>query len=417
MIKAARTFDSEVALRHGHDTLERHAIAPTLVASRALRLALFSGNYNCVRDGANQALNRLVAFLLRQPGVDVRVYSPTVSSPAFPAAGELVSVPSVPIPGRREYRLALGLLPNVRKDLERFRPDIVHVSAPDLLGRMAQRYARAHGLPTVVSLHTRFESYFDYYGLGFLKGAVERYLARFYHDCDRLLVPNQLIASEFAAAGNADRVSIWGRGVDREIFSPARRDPQWRAGLGYREDEIAVLFLGRLVREKGIETFCRTIEGARERGHRLRPLIVGDGPERAAMAKRLRDAIFLGHLSAGELGRAVASADIFLNPSRTEAFGNVTLEAMAAGIPILSADVPSAQALVEHGRSALLVPPFGPEAYVDALDALIRDPALRRRLAQAAIADAGRYNWEETLQDVFDLYQKCLRPRAGRKRR
>src|SRR5688500_7255605 len=124
-----------------------------------LRIALFSGNYNYTRDGANQALNRLVGYLLSQ-GAAVRIYSPTVDKPAFPATGDLVDVPAVPMPfGRGEYRFAMGLPAKVRVDLKAFAPNMVHVSAPELLGHRAVTYARRHHLPVVASVHTRFETY------------------------------------------------------------------------------------------------------------------------------------------------------------------------------------------------------------------------------------------------------------------
>src|SRR3546814_1512643 len=114
--------------------------------------------YNYVRDGANQALNRFVAYLLRQ-GAAVRVYSPTTDSPAFEPAGDLVSAPSVPVPGRREYRIPYRMSGAVRRDLRAFRPNLVHVSSPDPLGHRAVAWARRHGLPAVASVHTRFETY------------------------------------------------------------------------------------------------------------------------------------------------------------------------------------------------------------------------------------------------------------------
>ena len=123
-----------------------------------LRVALFSGNYNYVRDGANQALNRLVGYLLRQ-GVKVRVYSPIVEHPAFPPTGDLVSVPSVAIPGRPEYRLPIAVPSSVRRDLELFAPNIVHVSSPDIVGHRAVSWARRRQVAVVASVHTRFDSY------------------------------------------------------------------------------------------------------------------------------------------------------------------------------------------------------------------------------------------------------------------
>ena len=126
-----------------------------------LRVALFSGNYNYVRDGANQALNRLVDYLLRQ-GVQVRIYSPTVEQPAFPATGDVVDVPAIPIPGRSEYRFPLWLTGRLRRDLEQFKPNIVHVSSPDVVGHRAVSWARRHKVAVVASLHTRFDTYLAY---------------------------------------------------------------------------------------------------------------------------------------------------------------------------------------------------------------------------------------------------------------
>lgn len=394
-----------------------HGVRPELrrVPARPLRIALFSGNYNCVRDGANQALNRLVAHLLERAGANVRVYSPTARQPAFPPAGDLVSVPSIGIPGRPEYRLALGMPGAIRRDLDRFAPDIVHLSAPDLLGRAAQRHARALGISVVASLHTRFETYLDYYGLRMLRGGVERYLHRFYADSDRVLAPNAPIADELRAAGLGDRVDIWGRGVDRTIFTPARRDPEWRRSLGYDDDDVVILFFGRAVREKGLDVFVETIQAVRAAGHRVRPLIVGDGPGRDTFARQLGNATFLGHLSGEALGRAVASADIMLNPSITEAFGNVTLEAMAAGLAIVSADVASARALIDHGHTGLLVSPRTVDAYAADLIRLIRSPDTRAALGDAATAEAARYEWADILDHVVDIYRGCLsRPVAER---
>ncbi|HNW18911.1 MAG TPA: glycosyltransferase, partial [Sphingorhabdus lacus] len=131
-----------------------------------LRIALFSGNYNYVRDGANQALNRLVGYLLRQ-GAHVRIYSPTVENPAFPPTGDLVSVPSMAIPNRPEYRIPLSLSPKVKRDLAQFAPNVVHISSPDRVARQAVKWAQKRNLPVLCSVHTRFETYFRYYNMSF----------------------------------------------------------------------------------------------------------------------------------------------------------------------------------------------------------------------------------------------------------
>ena len=133
-------------------------LQPAPVQPSDLRVALFSGNYNYVRDGANQALNRLVAYLLSR-GVQVRVYAPTVADPAFPATGDLVSIPAVPIPGRTEYRVPIALPARIRRDLAEFNPNVVHVSSPDIVGHRAVSWARRHKIAAVASVHTRFETY------------------------------------------------------------------------------------------------------------------------------------------------------------------------------------------------------------------------------------------------------------------
>lgn len=380
------------------------------VAGKAtgLRIALFSGNYNMVRDGANKALNRLVRYLLDH-GAEVRVYSPTVPNPGFEPAGELVSVPSVAIPTRKEYRFALGLPKHVRDDIRAFSPNLFHVSAPDRLGRKAQDFAAELGVPVVASLHTLFQTYLDYYGLGFLRPMGERYLDRFYARCDYVLAPNELLAEDLRrSTGLGERVRIWSRGVDHNLWNPARRDMAWRHTQGYADDEVVVLFFGRLVKEKGLDVFEDVIRELRTRGHKVRPLIVGAGPAGDDLAERIGDAVFTGHVEGAQLARAVASADILVNPSTTEAFGNVTLEAMASGVALVSADAPAAMALIRQGETGMLVPARDASAYADAVESLIADRAKLRRFAAAGIEASKNYRWSAILDRVIDTYRLAV---------
>lgn len=380
--------------------------APSGAPRRPVRVALFSGNYNCLADGANQALNRLVAHLLRR-GFEVRVYSPVVAHPAFAPAGDLVGVRSIPFPGRGDYRLALGLPAETRRDLDAFAPDIVHVSAPDILGRRAQTYARERGIRLVASLHTRFETYFQFYRLGFIRGIIERYLQRFYRRCDLVLAPNRPLARMLEADGvDPKRIAIWSRGVDRAKFDPARRSLAWRRAHGIGDDEVAVLFFGRLVREKGIADFAAAVTQADLPN--VRPLVVGDGPARGEFERLLPSAVFAGHQTGEALGEAVASADVLLNPSATEAFGNVNLEAMAAGLAVISADAPSSRELIDEGRTGLLVPPGDIAGYAAAVGKLTGDPVLRGRLGHAARAESARYDWDAALDEVVGAYRALI---------
>jgi len=375
---------------------------------RPIRVALFSGNYDCVRDGANRALNRLVAHLLEREGAEVRVFSPRAPKPAFASAGDVRAVRSLALPGRPEYRLALGLTRATRMELEAFAPDIVHLSAPDLLGRQAQKWARAKRVPVVASLHTRFETYPAYYGMGFLRPMLERYLDRFYGDSDLILAPTLPIANELAAKHGAGRVSVWSRGIDPAAFHPSLRDEATRAAFGYAPGDVVPLFFGRLVQEKGLGVFADTIDALRASGRTARPLIVGEGPARGWLEKRVPGAEFAGHLEGAALGRAVASADILINPSVTEAFGNVNLEAMASGLAVVSADVPSASALIADGRTGWLVEAHKPMAYARAARMLMQEAPLRRAIAAAASREAVRYRWDDVLAGVASDYRRCL---------
>ena len=322
-----------------------------------LRVALFSGNYNYVRDGANQALNLLVGHLLSQ-GVSVRVYSPTIAHPAFPPTGDLVSVPAFPVPGGRgEYKLARGLPGKVRRDIAAFAPNLIHVSSPEFLGHAATTYGRRRGIPVISSLHTRFETYARYYGAGFLEPLMVAILTRFYNRADTVLTPGGSTADMLRAWGVTTPISTWSRGVNHARFNPARRDLGWRRMLGIADDEIAVGFLGRLVLEKGLDVFAEVIAALEQRGIRHKVLVVGEGPAREWFAERVPDAVFAGFQSGDNLGRAVASMDVFFNPSITETFGNVTLEAMASGVPVVAARATGAIDLIDEGQTGFLVDP------------------------------------------------------------
>lgn len=261
---------------------------PTEVAG--LRVALFSGNYNYVRDGANQALNRLVGYLLRQ-GADVRVYAPKVEEPAFPATGTLVGVPSFAIPGRAEYRFPLALSPRVRRDLAAFDPHVVHVSSPDVVAHRAVSWARRRGLPILASVHTRFETYFRYYNMAWLEPVIEALMRRFYRRCDALVAPSESMAQVLRDQRMNYDIDIWSRGVDRDIFHPGARSLEWRRELGIADDEVVVGFLGRLVMEKGLDVFSDSIDQLARRGVRHRVLVVGEGPAHDWFAARLPQAV------------------------------------------------------------------------------------------------------------------------------
>lgn len=371
-----------------------------------MRIALFSGNYNYVREGANQALNRLVRHV-EDEGHRVRIYSPVTDTPAFEPQGELVPVPSVQLPVRGEFRLALGLPARIRDDIRSFAPDLVHVSTPDILDTRAQTFARRLGVPVVASMHTRFETYFHYYGLGWARPLAEAHLRRFYRRSCHVLAPTPALVAEMKQLRRDERVSLWSRGVDRELFDPTRRDLAWRRAQGWSDDDVVLLFFGRLVVEKGVEEFVATVLQLRKRGINVRALVVGEGPARNAFGS-LGDGVLTGHLDGLELARAVASADILLHPSRTEAFGNVVLEAMGAGLAVVCADADSASALVDDGRTGFLCPQDDRECIESVITELVRNSDRRREVAAAARAASGAFSWDAASQSVLRAYRSLV---------
>jgi phosphatidylinositol alpha 1,6-mannosyltransferase len=378
-----------------------------------LRVALFSGNYNYVRDGANQALNKLVGHLLSR-GVTVRVYSPTTDTPAFAPTGDLVSVPGLPVPGgREEYKFATGLPKKIRKDLEAFAPNIVHLSAPDILGHRALTWARRNNVARFVSMHTRFETYPPYYHIGFTVPLLIKLLTRFYNRAEQIVVPAPSSGELLRSWGVTTPIGIWSRGVDHNRFKPEARSLEWRRSLGIGDDEVAVGFLGRLVLEKGLDIFADVMNELTRRNVRHRVMVIGEGPAREWFAERVPEAAFTGFQSGDELGRAVASMDVFFNPSVTETFGNVTAEAMAAGVPVVAARATGAVDLVEDGVTGFLVPPRDVSAYADAIARLVQDDDLRRSAGLAGHASAEQYEWDPVNEAVITSYLEMMARRGG----
>jgi len=377
------------------------------VNTNDLRVALFSGNYNYVRDGANQALNRLVAYLLRQ-GVKVRVYSPTVEHPAFPPTGDLVSVPSIAIPGRAEYRFPLALPAAVRRDLENFAPNLVHVSSPDIVGHRAVTWARKRQIAVAASVHTRFETYLEYYHLQSLEPLVRAGLRRFYHRCEIVLAPAESTAMILREQRMNRDITIWTRGIDRDQFNPERRDMAWRRAQGIADDETVVAFLGRIVMEKGLDVFADAIHAIEPLKMKHRVLVIGEGPARGWFEQQLPDAIFTGQITGTDLARALASADVFFNPSITEAFGNVTLEAMASGLPVIAAEATGATSLVHVGQTGMLVDGTDADAFAEAIVQYARDPEMRRRHGLAGLEIAKTMDWDTINSAVVRAYKHAI---------
>lgn len=371
---------------------------------RRLRVALVTSSYNYIKDGIALTLNRLVRYL-ETHDVDVVVVAPVGPVAVIDHAGDLIPVPSLPLLGRPEYRLALGLPLSVREKLKAFQPDIIHIAVPDILGYQALRFALELNVPVVASYHTRYETYLKYYpGLWVFRGVVRKYLRFFYRSCRQLYVPSESMAEALADEGIADNVRVWNRGVDPARFHPGKRSAAWRKNRGIGEDELLIIFVSRLVREKELGTLVGILDEATRRGIAYRGLIVGDGPERKILERQLPDCIFTGFLDGEELAQAYASSDLFLFPSDTESFGNVTLEAMASGLPAICADATGSRSLVVSGVTGFLAQPRNVNEFVEHIASLAGDDRLRIRMAGLSRDRSLQFSWEGTMQKLLANY-------------
>jgi phosphatidylinositol alpha 1,6-mannosyltransferase len=373
--------------------------------ANTLRIALVTSSYNYIADGVALTLNRLVGYLERQ-GVEVLVFTPTAEKPAFTHNGTIAPVPSMPLPGRPEYRFVLRMPARVKRKLLDFKPDIIHIAVPDFLGHAVLALANANNIPAVATYHTRYETYLRHYWyLAPFEGLLTKILRRFYGACREVYVPSDSTRDVLLADGLKNNFKPWPRGIETDRFNPAKRSAAWRTGLGIGQNELVVLHVSRLVREKRLDMLTAALKQVTV-PHRV--VIVGDGPDRPLVERELPHAIFTGFAVGDALTAAYASSDIFFFPSDSESFGNVTLEAMASGLPCVCADATGSRSLVMDGQTGFLAPANDPASFARHITALIQDAGLRQRMGQAARARALSFSWDETLARMLGYYRALL---------
>ena len=373
-----------------------------------MKIALFTGNYNHLRDGVSLTLNRMVEFMLRK-GIEMRIYAPSTPEPAInPHSGHLVVVPSIAFPGRPEYRLSLGFPKAVKKDCEVFKPDIVHIATPDLLGNMAMKWAVKNNIPVVSSFHTNFLSYFSYYKTAKpFTPIVASYLRGFYNKCTHIYVPSESMIEELGNQIDLTKAKLWARGVELDTFNSRHRDEQWRVEQGFSSEDIVITFVSRLVLEKDVDIYAKTVKLLQKTyPGKVKALVVGKGPAENEMRKLLPNAVFTGTLRGQELATAYASSDIFLFPSISETFGNVTLEALASGLPSYVADAPGGKSLIQSGVNGCIGKPKDPEDFAKKISPLIESKERRQSFSKAARTSAEHYSWDEINGQLLSYYQQ-----------
>jgi glycosyltransferase involved in cell wall biosynthesis len=282
------------------------------------------------------------------------------------------------------------------------RPDLVHVVTEGPLGWAAMSAARSLGICVSSDFHTNFHSYAGHYGFGWMQGAVVRYLRAIHNRTVCTLVPTEQLRAELEQLG-IERLRIAGRGVDAELFNPARRSAELRRAWGCSGDELVVISVGRLAPEKALDEFASAARSMQAIDPRIRVVVVGDGPVRAPLQRRNPDFHFAGARIGEDLGAHYASADVFLFPSTTETFGNVVLEAMASGLAVVAFDDAAARQHVVHAVSGLLAPRNDIHLFTHLAGLLAHDPAMRLSLGREARRVSREIPWELKFLELEDV--------------
>ncbi|MCF7223432.1 glycosyltransferase family 4 protein [Marilutibacter chinensis] len=335
---------------------------------------------------------------LRARGHDVGVVRPRQGGEDSAADHEQL-VRGLPLP--RYPGLHFGL-PARRRLLSHWRlqrPDAIYIATEGPLGWSALRTARRLGIPVAAGFHTRFDEYMRDYGLPFMTGAALAWMRRFHNLADATLVPTHELAG-FLRGNRFDNVVRLPRAVDTLAFDPGHRDAELRRSWGVGEDGLVVLYLGRIAAEKNLDLAVRTFREIQQNRKEARFVWIGDGPERARLQQQHPDFVFCGMQRGLSLSRHCASGDLFPFPSRSETFGNVTLEAMSSGVPTVAFDYGAAREHLRDGRDGAAVADGDDEAFIAAAVRIATDDPLRQTMSRACREAVSALRPEQVAADL-----------------
>lgn len=360
----------------------------------SLHIALVSETFPPEINGVANTLGRLCQGL-RERGHRLQLVRPRQSDDQQRRSDDdLLLTRGWPLPGYNGLQWGQSALHKLLRRWQHNRPDVLYVATEGPLGLSAIRAARRLGIPVVSGFHTNFQQYSGHYGLGLLARLLTHYLRWFHNRTRTTLVPSASQSLELQRRG-FERLQLLARGVDSQLFHPARRSTELRARWGLHDDDIAVLHVGRLAPEKNLALLQRSFLAlqARYPQQRLQLILVGDGPQRAELQNALPDAIFCGLQRGEELAAHYASGDLFLFPSLSETFGNVVLEALASGLAVVAFDQAAAAQHIRHGHSGALAMPGDEQGFIDAAHWLLEDRETLRRVRLNARQHAGKQGW------------------------
>jgi len=371
----------------------------------ALRVAFVTETYPPEVNGVATTTQQFVEGL-RIRGHEVTLIrprqaadGPVAEAPAAPPPGALRQhlLPGLAIPRYPQLRMGLPAVARLRRLWQAQPPDVVHVATEGPLGWSALRAARQLGLPVTSDFRTNFSAYSAHYGIGWLERPITAYLRGFHNACGCTLVPTEALRQQLAQQG-FERLHVVPRGVDTQRFAPAHRSETLRATWGAAPDDLVIGCVGRLAAEKNLGVALQAYEQIRRTQPRARLVLVGDGPQQAALQAACPSAVMAGVQRGHALAAHYASFDLFLFPSQTETFGNATLEALASGLPIVAFHHAAAGQLMRHGHDGLLARVDDANGFVALAVQAAADPALRQRLAAQALHTARPIGWDSVVQ-------------------
>jgi len=365
---------------------------------RSLRIACVTETYPPEVNGVAGTLARMIQGL-HERNHEIQLIRPRQAagqSPESTPGFHEVLMRGLPVP--RYPTLRMGM-PSKRALVQMWathRPDVVHIATEGPLGWSALNAALHLKLPVCSDFRTNFHAYSRHYGIGWLHRPIMAYLRKFHNRTLCTMVPTEALRRDLEAAG-FKRLAVVRRGVDTSHFDPAHRCEELRGRWGCAPGDLVVGCVGRLAQEKNLSLLSAAFAAIRQLVPRARLVIVGEGPMRAELQARWPDAHFAGQQTGAALAAHYASMDLFLFPSLTETFGNVTPEAMASGLPVVAFDYAAAAQIIEHGRSGSLVP-FGQEpAFIEQAVALARSAEARLAMGQAAREAARQLGWDSVV--------------------
>ena len=375
----------------------------------SLRIAFVTETYPPDINGVAHTVSKIVEGL-RARGHELMLVRPRQQSDgqaAIESKFQELLVRGAPIPMYKQLRMGLPAQGALQRLWLKQRPDLVHIATEGPLGWSASRAARKLKIPTSSDFRTNFHAYSQFYGFGWLKGAIVAYMRKFHNATHCTMVPTQGLMLELSKIG-FERLMVVPRGVDTENFSPDKRDENLRQAWGATPETQVLLSVGRLASEKNLDTVLRCYHSLQERKLPVKLVVVGDGPLRPALERSAPDAVFTGTRTGLELSRHYASADLFIFPSLTETFGNVTIEAMASGLAVVAYDHAAAGQLIVHGHNGMVLPQRNETQMFEATRQLVQDGALRARVRLGARQTAVDHDWSSVITRTEGIFRSLI---------